>query len=63
MNDNKPIKIVEYYSHGFRSTEIGQKLGISGRTVEKHIELLRAKNGCKTIPHLVAKFLREKIIE
>lgn len=56
-------KVLMYLSLGKRSKDIGELMGISDRTVEKHIEILKAAHGAKNVTHLVAIALRNQIIK
>lgn len=57
------LDIVDHLSLGLRPREIGEILGLSGRTIEAKIDQLRADYGCKTPAHLVGVFMRNKLIE
>lgn len=56
-------QIVHLSSEGYSAAEIGKIICLSERTVEGRIEKLRKFFECKNTPHLVATFLRNKIIE
>lgn len=56
-------QIVRLLAEGKRPKEIGKELELSNRTIEAKIDQIRIAAGCHTPAHLVAKFLREKIIE
>lgn len=45
---------------GFSAKEIGQKIGISHRTVERTKDKLVLKYGCKNMPHLIYTVLSDK---
>lgn len=49
----KQEAIFNLVCQGFSAKEIGVKIGISHRTVEKTKDNLVAKYGCKNIPHLI----------
>ncbi len=57
------LKIVSMLAEGLRAKEIGQKLGISSKTVESHYVQMKAKMGAKTLPHIVHVAHRQKIIQ
>lgn len=59
---DKRREIMLLLADGVTTEAIGQKMGISKRTVEKHLELMRAKMGVKNTIQLIAKSLREKLI-
>lgn len=58
------IKIVEALSNGFTIKEVPGVIKVkrSHRTFEARITLLKLKFNCKTIPHLVATFIRKDLI-
>lgn len=53
MNE-KQEKILNLVSQGMKAKQVGLELGISQRTVEKELEILRAAYGAKNTPHLIA---------
>lgn len=63
MVSEKRLKIIELVSMGLTSVEIGRRVELSPRTVEKHLELLRATYGAKNSSHLVGIAFREKLIK
>jgi DNA-binding CsgD family transcriptional regulator len=56
-------EIVKMFSDGFSTQEIAIEKNVSGRTLEKHIADIKAELGAKSIAHLVATFIRNKVIE
>lgn len=58
MNHIKANKIVEHLSKGHTASDIAGQMSMSKRTVEKHIEILKAWYDCRNATHLVAYFLR-----
>ena len=60
---DKEIELVQMLSDGHRNKSISEQLAISVRTVEDRLDKLRAKTGCKSLPQLVAKFIRDGVIE
>lgn len=59
---NRKIEVAKLVADGLTGQEIGQELNISVKTVQKHMEILRAVYNAKNAPHLVAILFREKII-
>jgi DNA-binding CsgD family transcriptional regulator len=47
-------EVLALLAFGWTAAEIGDHLGFSGRSVERHIERLRYRLGAKNIPHLIA---------
>jgi DNA-binding CsgD family transcriptional regulator len=45
-------------AEGYRTKEIGKALGISYRTVEKHIENIKVKLGCNTFAGIISTISR-----
>jgi len=62
MKVEKESEILTHLSNGLTAKEIGAILGKSPRTIEKYLELLRAKYGAKNAAHLVGIFLRKLTI-
>lgn len=56
-------RIVSLLAAGKRPKEIGEVMELSNRTIEAKIDQIRVAAGCQTPAQLVAKFIREKIIE
>ncbi len=59
----KRIEVIKLTAEGHNAQETGQKLGISSRTVEKYLEILRAAYEAKNTPHLIHIAHQQKIIE
>jgi DNA-binding NarL/FixJ family response regulator len=55
-------EVLEMTAHGFTSTEIGQKLHISPRTVEKHRSNLMGKLGLHRQPDLVRYAVEHRLV-
>lgn len=55
--------LVKLLAEGKRNEEIGQILAISRRTIEGQLSNLKRKTEAKTLPELVAIFMRNKLIE
>lgn len=53
-------EILKLLARGLRLAEIAQELSISPKTVESHLENLREKLGCRTIPELRALAMRSQ---
>jgi len=51
-------EILRLLAQGLRLAEIAEKLGISPKTVESHLEHLKGKLRCKSVPELRALALR-----
>lgn len=56
-------QIMSLLSSGYTASEIGVKINRSKKTVEKHLELLRAVYGAKNSTHLIGIALRNGIIK
>jgi DNA-binding CsgD family transcriptional regulator len=59
----RELDVVEAISLGKRPMDIGVSLDISGRTVESILSRLMKDFECRSSTHLVATFLRKKIIK
>lgn len=63
-NRNKrDCEIIRLLSLGYTAREIGKQGGLTERGVVAIIEKLKVAYDCKNTPHLVATFIRNKIIE
>lgn len=60
---SKEIRILKLLSHGKNMYEIGKSLGISRRTVEQHILVMRRIEGAENVAHLIAIAFRKKLIK
>lgn len=56
-------ELVQKLANGYRVREIAKEIDINTRTLEKRILVLKKQYLCKTVSHLVANYLRRKIIE
>lgn len=56
-------ELVQKLSDGYRVPEIAKEISVNVRTLEKRILVLKRQCLCKTVAHLVANYLRRKIIE
>jgi len=56
-------KIIKYVADGFTSVDIAEKEGVSKRTIERHIELIKTVYEAKNLYNLVAIFFRQKRIK
>lgn len=63
MEIEKQNQILLLLSNGHTAGQIGAKFKLSTRTVEKHIEILRAAYRAKNTPHLIGIALRTGIIQ
>lgn len=52
--------IFNFLAQGLRLAEIAERLGISIKTVESHLENLKEKLGCRSVPELRALALRTR---
>ena len=59
----REIEILKLFSEGMNNKEIGEKLGISIRTVETHKNHIMKKLGCKSVVEMLKFALRNKIIK
>ncbi len=59
---DKDIQIGRMFADGLTTIEVGKNMGITPRTVENRIYLLRQKTNTKTKIHLVAHLLRNQLI-
>jgi len=56
-------EIVQMLSNGYKIAEIAKEKNISKYTLNKKIYILRQRCLCKSVAHLVANYLRKKIID
>lgn len=56
-------EILKYLADGYRIKTIAKKINASNRTLEKWIDKLQEELNAETLPALVAKALRKKIID
>jgi len=59
----REIEILKLFSEGMINKEIGEKLGISIRTVETHKNHIMKKLGCKSAVEMLKFAIRSKIIK
>jgi DNA-binding CsgD family transcriptional regulator len=57
------IRMVQLLSEGYKAFEIGQKLHLSARTIEAHVQFLLKKLNCRNTAHLVGSFLRYGLLD
>jgi DNA-binding NarL/FixJ family response regulator len=60
---SREIEVLKLFSEGMNNKEIGEKLGISIRTVESHKNHIVRKLGLKSTVEMVKVAIRNKIIE
>lgn len=60
MNNSE---IVQLLANGYKVSEIAKEKNIPLPTLQKKIYILRERLLCKSIAHLVANYLRKKIID
>lgn len=56
-------EIITLLSTGYTVSEVSTELNVTIRTVEYRIEILRERSKAHTVAHLVAIYLRKKLIE
>lgn len=55
-------EIITYLSNGYKIEEIVIETGINRRTLESRLMKLKKQSLSKTVPHLVANYLRKQLI-
>jgi DNA-binding NarL/FixJ family response regulator len=63
MTKDQQIGIVTHLSNGLKSKAIGKVMKLSDRTIDTYVWRMQKQYDCKTIAHLVASFLRNKLIK
>ncbi len=58
----RELQVIELVADGLSNNEIGSRLGISGRTAQKHLENLFAKFGVRDRTELVVRALRTGLL-
>ncbi len=56
-------RIMQFVANGFTALQIADKIGLSKKTVEHRILILRKKLNSKSITHLAITLLRAKVIK
>lgn len=56
-------EIVELLADGYRLSEISKKMDITDKCMEKKIIIIKERASVKTLPQLVANYLRKGIIK
>ena len=59
---DRQLEIAQLVANGLNSKAIGEKLAISRTTVETHLYNIKKIAQVKNAPELIAKLLREKLI-
>jgi len=59
----RQLEIAQLLANGLNSKAIADKLNIARGTVETHLYNIKNVAQAKNAPHLVAKLLREKLID
>lgn len=59
----REAEMVKMLTEGHRPVEIASKLNVSNRTVETYLATLRRKTNCRTLPQLVAVFIKNGLID
>jgi DNA-binding CsgD family transcriptional regulator len=57
------LQLVKYLSYGHSAKEAAIEFGYNQRTVESNISTLKKRFNCINLVHLVAYFLRNKLIK
>ncbi len=56
-------ELVQRLADGYKVAEIAKEFNISVTSLQKKIYILRERLLCKTVSHLVANYLRKKLID
>lgn len=59
---DRQTQVIQLLAEGQSTKEIAHHLGIAVYTVEKHRRNILKKTGCKNTAHIVATFLRARVI-
>lgn len=59
----RQVEIAKLISNEVSRKDIAKQLGISVRTIEKHLEVVKEKLGVHSQTAMIATLLRQKIIE
>lgn len=59
----REIKIIQMIANGTTAKQAAIEMDIKARTMEGIINKLRGEFDCNTLSHLVATFLRQKLID
>lgn len=59
----REVWYVQQLSNGYSREEMASDSGLSIRTVEANLDALRKKSNCRSIPQMVATFLRNGLIK
>ncbi len=62
INAERQKQLMAYIVSGLTSIEISEMLGLSNRTIEQNISMMKAQYHAKNIPQLVAIFFRKGLI-
>lgn len=57
------VELIKHFAEGLSAKEIANEQRKAVRTIEVQMQNLRKKTGCKNAAHLVATFLRQKLID
>lgn len=61
--EDKDTEILKLMTDGLSSKQIGDKLGISHRSVERRIEVLKFSHAAKNAVQLIVVAMRKKIVQ
>jgi DNA-binding CsgD family transcriptional regulator len=56
----RELEVLKCVLHGLSAKQAGQNMGISNRTVEKYVELLKIKLKCKRTAEMVAVCIKQQ---
>lgn len=62
MLSRREIEVIELAARGLTTPQIGEALGLSPRTVQKHVINLIEKTGAKNKTHMVAMALAQGVV-
>lgn len=63
MSNEQELQILQLLANGYKASEIGDAMGLSTRTVEKYIELMKGEYDARNVVHLAVIAVRNKVIK
>jgi DNA-binding CsgD family transcriptional regulator len=63
MTQEYKNEIVILLSQGMTARDSAAFLGVNYKTLETHIDIIKREYNCKNTTHLVATFIRKKLIQ